>query len=88
MFDHLPTVGRYRRPVDDEATLPRLRRRETRVLSAWTGTLQLSAFLALVVLPIVLLTDAWQAPTGVGALALTHALTRRSFIRYLRIGHS
>ncbi|WSQ15125.1 hypothetical protein OG604_49635 [Streptomyces sp. NBC_01231] len=54
-------------------------------MSAWAGTLQLSAFLALVVLPIVLVTEVWQAPTGAAAMALACAAARRSFLRYLRI---
>ncbi|MFH9009003.1 hypothetical protein ACH4E5_37925 [Streptomyces afghaniensis] len=54
-------------------------------MSAWTGTLQLSAFIALAVLPIILVTEAWQAPTGAAATALACAAARRSSLRYLRI---
>ncbi|WP_306316861.1 MULTISPECIES: hypothetical protein [unclassified Streptomyces] len=57
-------------------------------MSAWAGTLQLSVFVALVVLPLVLITGAWQAPVGVCALASAFALTRHSFVRYLRIHKS
>ncbi|MFI7337220.1 hypothetical protein ACIBUY_04685 [Streptomyces sp. NPDC050085] len=85
MFDQLSAGGRLRRSAGYEATLPQLRRRETRVLSAWTGTLQLSAFVALLVLPIVLITGAWQAPAVAGGLAWAYAATRRSSVRYLRI---
>ncbi len=88
MLDPFSAVRRIRRPVGYEATLPRLHGRETQELSAWAGTLQLSVFVALVVLPLVLITGAWQAPVGVCALASAFALTRHSFVRYLRIHKS
>ncbi|MFI0235394.1 hypothetical protein [Streptomyces sp. NPDC016845] len=88
MFDPLSAVGRYRPPTGYEATLPQLRRSETHVLSAWGGTLQLSAFLALVVLPILLISGTWQAPACFGAIASVYALTRHSSVRYLRIRRS
>jgi hypothetical protein len=68
-----------------DANIPRSPRGQTRIVSAWAGTLQLSAFIALVVLPIILVTEAWQARAGAAATALACATARRSFLRYLRI---
>ncbi|GAA4027036.1 hypothetical protein [Streptomyces plumbiresistens] len=86
MNDPLPASGWLQQlETGYDANIPRGLRGQTRVVSAWAGTLQLSAFLALVVLPIVLVTDAWQAPTGAAVMALVCAAARHSFLRYLRI---
>jgi hypothetical protein len=86
VIDPLPASGwLHRLETGYDANIPRGLRGQTRVVSAWAGTLQLSAFLALVVLPVVLVTEAWQVPAAAAAMAVACATARRSFLRYLRI---
>ncbi|ELP66150.1 hypothetical protein ACOT81_39690 [Streptomyces sp. WI04-05B] len=68
-----------------DANIPRSLRGETRTLVAWAVTVQLSFFLLLVVLPLILVTEAWQAPAGVAAASLSWAASRHSSLRYLRV---
>ena len=68
-----------------DANIPHGADVQTRLLSAWAGTLQLSAFLALLVLPLILITGAWQAPYTAVVLAAVCAAARRSHIRHLRV---
>ncbi|MFI1415626.1 hypothetical protein ACH4Y0_37755 [Streptomyces sp. NPDC020707] len=86
MIDPLPASGRFQRPgTGYDANIPRDLRGQTRVVSAWAGTLQFSAFLALVVLPLILVTEALQAPAGAALMVLVSAATRHSCLRYLRV---
>lgn len=68
-----------------EANIPHSLTAQTRLVSAWAGTLQLSVFLALLVLPLVLITEVRQTPEGAMVLALVCAAARRSHLRYLRV---
>ncbi|MFE0520853.1 hypothetical protein [Streptomyces sp. NPDC058954] len=54
-------------------------------MSVWAGTLQLSAFLALVVLPIILVAEAGQARVIAASITVACAAARQSFLRYLRV---
>ncbi|MEU0248280.1 hypothetical protein ABZ192_28925 [Streptomyces sp. NPDC006235] len=85
MNDPLPASNWHQLGTGYDANIPHGLSGQTRIVSAWAGTLQLSAFIALVILPIILVTEAWQAPTGAAATALACAGARRSFLRYLRI---
>ena len=69
----------------DDASIPRRSRPETSVMSAWTVTVQASAFLAAAVLPVILIRG-WEASAAATALlAGTPALLRRSHLRYQRL---
>ncbi|WNO70155.1 hypothetical protein [Streptomyces sp. AM8-1-1] len=83
----LPAVpGWLQKPeASYDANIPHVLDAQTRLVSAWAGTVQLSAFLALLVLPIVLITGDWQTPDGAVVLALACAAARRSHLRYLRL---
>lgn len=86
MIDPLPASGWHQQLESGyDANIPRVLCGQTRVVSAWAGTLQLSAFLALVVLPLVLVTEVWQAPTVAAVMALACAAARRSYLHYLRV---
>ncbi|MGC4815845.1 hypothetical protein ACLQ29_35595, partial [Micromonospora sp. DT228] len=65
-----------------DANIPSSLRGQTRIVSAWAGTLQISAFIAMVILPIILVTEAWQAPTGAAATALACAPATRTIHPY------
>ncbi|TXS54858.1 hypothetical protein EAO69_43210 [Streptomyces sp. me109] len=68
-----------------DANIPHGLNAQTRLVSAWAGTLQLSAFLALLVLPLILIADVRQTPEEAMILALICAAARRSHLRYLRV---
>ncbi|MEU6497786.1 hypothetical protein [Streptomyces sp. NPDC046984] len=84
-IDLLPASWLLKPETGYDANIPRTLRGQTRVVSAWAGTMQLSAFLMLVVLPLILITEAWQAPTVATLVALTCATARHSYLRYQRI---
>ncbi|MGQ4374811.1 hypothetical protein ACN6K9_001682 [Streptomyces sp. SAS_267] len=68
-----------------DANIPHGQDAQTRRVSAWAGTLQLSAFLALLVLPIILITGTSPALEGPALLGLVCAAARHSQLRYLRV---
>ncbi|MEV6594751.1 hypothetical protein [Streptomyces acidicola] len=85
MIDLCHTADLLKSAADYDANIPRGLRGQTRTLVAWAVTAQLSVFLLLVVLPLILVTDAWQAPTGAAAAAVSWAAARHSCLRYLRV---
>ncbi|MER7179496.1 hypothetical protein ABT404_08425 [Streptomyces hyaluromycini] len=86
MIDRFSVSGFRRKPgTGHDANIPQVPRGETRRLSAWAGTVQLSAFLALLVLPVILVTDGWQTLHGAVLLAMASGAARHSGLRYLRL---
>ncbi|MYU09380.1 hypothetical protein GTZ78_01425 [Streptomyces sp. SID8361] len=68
----------------DDVNIPRPGSSETRIMSARTVTAQASAFLAMPVLLVILISSSWTAPATSSLVALLLA-TRKSYCRYLRI---
>jgi hypothetical protein len=85
VIDLFRAVGWLQSAASHDANIPRGRGAETRTLVAWAVTAQLSAFLSLVVLPLVLVTGSWQAPASAAAVAASWMATRHSRFNYLRV---
>ena len=86
MIDPRPVPGWLQQPETGyDANIPHGQRGETRGVRAWAVTLQLSAFLAVIVLPIILVTGTRQAPGAVAVVALAYAAARRSYLHYLHV---
>ncbi|MET7944156.1 hypothetical protein [Streptomyces sp. NPDC005302] len=86
MIRHHSDYGFLQKPQPGyDANIPHGLDAQTRRLSAWAGTLQLSAFLALLVLPLILITGTRHAPETAGVLALLWTAVRRSHLHYLRV---
>ncbi|MEV7068888.1 hypothetical protein AB0N97_39880 [Streptomyces collinus] len=85
MLDSLSVAALIRAATRDDASIPRLPWTETRIAGAWTVTVQASVFLAVLVLPVILIRGWWAAPaTTVLVAGLTVAM-RRSGCRYQRL---
>ncbi|MFG2305291.1 hypothetical protein [Actinacidiphila glaucinigra] len=69
----------------NDASIPRRSRTETRIASAWTVTVQVSAFLALLVLPVILIRGWWAAPATTALVAGLTVATRQSRCHYQRL---
>lgn len=69
----------------DDASIPRRSHPETRGMSAWTVTVQASAFLAVAVLPVLLIRDQWTGPATTAVVAGLSVMLRQSQLRYQRI---
>ncbi|MDH2394129.1 hypothetical protein QCN29_36470 [Streptomyces sp. HNM0663] len=71
-----------------DRNIPQFTAGETHRVSAWAVTLEMSAFVALVVGPLVLISDAWEAPTAAVAMVAALGAARRSrfVFRTLRTG--
>lgn len=69
----------------NDASIPRRSRTETRIASAWTVTVQVSVFLALLVLPVILIRGWWAAPATTALIAGLTVATRQSRCHYQRL---
>ncbi|GGS95704.1 hypothetical protein [Streptomyces violaceus] len=85
MLDSLSAAALIRAATRDDASIPRLPRAETRIASAWTVTVQASVFLAVLVLPVILIRDWWAAPATTALVAGLMVAMRRSGCRYQRL---
>lgn len=54
-------------------------------MSAWTVTVQANAFLALAVLPVLLIRDEWMGPATTALMAVLSVMMRQSQLRYQRV---
>ncbi|MFE6633627.1 hypothetical protein ACFVFT_35630 [Streptomyces tendae] len=54
-------------------------------MSAWTVTVQASAFLAVAVLPVLLIRDQWAGSATTAVVAGLSVMMRQSQLRYQRI---
>ncbi|MET9116059.1 hypothetical protein ABZX38_17930 [Streptomyces longwoodensis] len=84
MLDPFTVAARWAATRDD-ASIPRLLRPETGTASAWAVTVQASVFLAVLVLPVILIRGWWTTPaTAVLETGLLVAM-RQSRCHYQRI---
>ncbi|MEU5382110.1 hypothetical protein ABZ359_42655 [Streptomyces sp. NPDC005968] len=84
MLDPLSVAALTRVATGDDASIPRLVRAETRMASAWTVTVQASVFLAVVVLPMILIRGWWAAPATTAVVAGLVVGMRQSRCHYQR----
>ncbi|WP_421110308.1 hypothetical protein [Streptomyces sp. NEAU-S77] len=84
MLDRFSVAAALQSATCDDVNIPRSDRSETRILSAWTVTAQASVFLAVAVLPVILISNSWTAAAASSVVALLLA-TRKSYVRYQRI---
>ncbi|GAA3798124.1 hypothetical protein GCM10022403_034980 [Streptomyces coacervatus] len=84
MLDPFSVAALIRAATRDDASIPRLPRNETRIASAWTVTVQASVFLAVVVLPLILILGWWTAPATAAVVAGLMATMRQSRCFYQR----
>lgn len=68
-----------------DGTMPRFLGAQTSGAIAWTVTVQISAVLAALVLPFVLIRTSWMSPAEAGLVLGLVAATRRSHCVYRRI---
>jgi hypothetical protein len=85
MFDRFSAADSFVSAAGHDGNIPQLAPIETRALSAWAVTLDASAFLALLVAPLVVTTDMWREPAGVVVLVTALAVTRRSQVTHQRV---
>lgn len=85
MLDPLSVAALNWAATRDDASIPRLPRAETRITSAWTVTVQASVFLAVLVLPIILIRGWWDAPATAALVAGLMVAMRRSGCHYQRL---
>lgn len=85
MLDPFSVASLVRAATRDDASIPRPPRPETRIASAWTVTVQASVFLALLVLPTILIRGWWAAPATTALLAGLMVAMRQSHCNYQRI---
>ncbi|MFD5752477.1 hypothetical protein [Streptomyces sp. NPDC127033] len=84
MLDRLRAEGFSAPAAGHDANIPQFRRGKTCLSISWVVTLEWSAFIALLVGPMILVSGVWQAPAGaaatVGALLTAHRshIVRRS----------
>ncbi|MFB8183397.1 hypothetical protein ACFC8N_47035 [Streptomyces sp. NPDC055966] len=84
MLDPFSAAALFRAATCDDASIPRLRRTETRITSAWTVTVQAGAFLAVLVVPTILIHGWWEAPATTALVAGLMVAMRQSRFHYQR----
>ncbi|MFD7817629.1 hypothetical protein ACFV6E_32615 [Streptomyces sp. NPDC059785] len=84
MLDRFSVAALLRAATCDDVNIPRFLRGETRIASAWAVTLQASVFLAIVVMPVILIRGWWTAPATATVVAALLMATRQSHCRYQR----
>jgi hypothetical protein len=85
VLDPFPVAALLRAATRDDASIPRPSQGETRIASVWTVTVQASVFLAIAVLPLIVI-HGWPAvPSSAAAMAGLVVATRQSQCRYLRL---
>jgi hypothetical protein len=85
VLDSLSAAALIRAATRDDASIPRLSRTETRIASAWSVTVQASVFVAILVLPVILIRGWWAAPATTVLVAGLMVAMRRSGCRYQRL---
>ncbi|WP_332880948.1 hypothetical protein [Streptomyces sp. NBC_00564] len=85
MLDRFSATALIRAVTRDDASIPRLSRDETRTASAWTVTVQASVFLAVVVMPVILIRGWWAAPATTAVVTGLFVAMRQSRCHYQRL---
>ncbi|MFJ3841115.1 hypothetical protein ACWGHM_36935 [Streptomyces sp. NPDC054904] len=85
MLDRIIAAGRFRPAAGHDANIPPRTAGETRYASAWDVTAEASLFIILVILPIMLITKAWEAPASAAIVWIAFRSVRHSRIRYQRL---
>ncbi|MDK9497048.1 hypothetical protein QEZ40_001696 [Streptomyces katrae] len=85
MLDRISAAGRLRPAAGHDANIPPRIAGETQYVSAWDVTLQAGVFVSLVVLPLLLITKAWEAPASAGIMWIAFRAVRHSGFRYQRL---
>ncbi|MFB7919506.1 hypothetical protein [Streptomyces sp. NPDC056061] len=88
MPDRISAAGRFRPATGYDANIPARGAGETHYVSAWDVTFQAALFVSLVILPLMLITGAWEAPASAGIVWIAVRAVRRSSFRYQRLRHS
>ncbi|MGW9067989.1 hypothetical protein ACWGQT_00860 [Streptomyces yangpuensis] len=84
-LDRFPAAIRVQAAAGPDANIPHFVVGETRTVRAWDVTVQVGAFIAIVIAPLIMITGAWQAPAAVGLCGMVFMAVRRSHLRYQRI---
>ncbi|MFE1797701.1 hypothetical protein ACFW9L_16220 [Streptomyces sp. NPDC059517] len=84
MLDRFSVAALFRAVTRDDASIPRLSPDETHTASAWTVTVQASVFLAVVVVPVILIRDWWAAPATSAVVTALIVAMRQSHCHYQR----
>ncbi|MGW0316049.1 hypothetical protein [Streptomyces flavidovirens] len=85
MFDRFSAARTFVSAAGHDGNIPQLAPSETQALNAWAVTLDASAFLALLVAPLVVISGMWQDPDGAVVLLTALGVTRRSQITHKRV---
>lgn len=88
LLDRIIAAGRLRPAAHHDANIPPRVAGETQYVSAWDVTLHAGLFVSLVILPLILITGAWEAPVSAAIVWIAIRAARRSFVRYQRLRHS
>lgn len=88
MLNRIIAAGRLRPAALHDANIPALVVGETRSVSVCDVTLQAGLFVSLVLLPLILIIGAWEAPAGAAVMWLAFRAVRRSSFRYQRLRRS
>ncbi|WP_424862816.1 hypothetical protein [Streptomyces sp. MMS24-I29] len=88
VLNHIIAAGRLCLAVRHDANIPPRVVGETQCVSAWDVTFQAGLFVALVILPLILITGAWEAPTSTAIVWFAIRAARRSSFRYQRLRRS
>ncbi|MEU8542966.1 hypothetical protein AB0C52_23770 [Streptomyces sp. NPDC048717] len=85
MLNQIMAAVRSRSAAPDDANIPPLPVRETRSASDWDVTLQAPLFVSLVILPLILITGSWEAPTSAAIMGIAVRAARGSSFRFRRL---
>ncbi|MGW4049528.1 hypothetical protein ACWENA_01745 [Streptomyces sp. NPDC004779] len=85
MLDRIIAAGLIRPAAGTDANSPVRFTGEPRSVSAWDVTFKAGLFVIIVILPLLLITGKWEAPTSVALVWLALLGARGSFVRYQRL---